>query len=69
MKSTMSLQDIREEVARLRKAGKLTRAKAIRLHCIDCAGGTPYAVGKCENTTCPLWEFRQSKLSHLQEDE
>ena len=36
----------------------MTRAKAIKLFCIDCMGGSPYEVTLCGLMDCPLWEHR-----------
>ena len=36
----------------------LTRGKAIRLHCIDCSGGSLAEVRRCNIATCPLFPFR-----------
>lgn len=31
---------------------------AIRAKCVDCSGGSPYEVKKCQVFDCPLWSFR-----------
>ena len=36
----------------------MTKGKAIRLYCFDCAGGTTLEVTLCPITACPLWEHR-----------
>ena len=36
----------------------MTRAKAIKQHCFDCAGGTAKEVTLCELTDCFLWPYR-----------
>ena len=42
-----------------RKPGELlTPLKAIRLHCMGCAGGSLKEVALCMVTTCPLWPYR-----------
>lgn len=66
MKAVMTQKDIEQEVMRLRRERKLTRATAIRLHCKDCAGGSAYSVRKCEHTKCPLWDFRATTRSNEQ---
>lgn len=40
---------------------KLTPLKAIRAHCIDCAGGSVVDVRNCHLNTCPLWPHRFGK--------
>jgi hypothetical protein len=37
---------------------KLTRAKAIRLQCIECMGYQPAFIKDCPDVPCPLWSFR-----------
>ena len=44
-------------------AEKVTRSKAIRLKCLDCCGGMPGEVRKCEVDRCPLHPFRMGKVS------
>jgi len=40
----------------------LTPAKAIKLHCLDCSGGSQGDRRNCHITTCPLWPFRLGGL-------
>ena len=40
---------------------RITRAKAIRLKCIDCCAGQMAEVRKCELTNGPLWRYRMGK--------
>lgn len=40
---------------------RITRAKAIRLKCIDCCAGQPAEVRKCPAEHCPLWRYRMGK--------
>ena len=40
---------------------RLTRAKAIRLKCLDCCCGQRAEIRNCEIKTCPLWRFRMGK--------
>ncbi len=37
---------------------KLGRRDAIRRRCIDCCGGEPSEVRRCEAIPCSLWPFR-----------
>jgi hypothetical protein len=51
----------------------LTKAKAIRKHCLDCCSGYQGEVAKCTCPTCPLFPFRfgnekgLERMEHLQE--
>jgi hypothetical protein len=36
----------------------MTKARAIKMHCLDCAGDSPLEATLCEITDCPLWEHR-----------
>lgn len=36
----------------------LSRARAIKLNCLECAGGSPREVTLCHLIDCPLWPFR-----------
>lgn len=40
---------------------RITRAKAIRLKCLDCCAGFAPAVRWCELKHCPLWRYRMGK--------
>lgn len=40
---------------------RLSRAKAIRMKCIDCCGGQQGEVRKCPATNCPLWRYRMGR--------
>lgn len=40
---------------------RITRAKAIRLKCIDCCCGNTAEVRKCPAEQCPLWRYRMGK--------
>lgn len=40
---------------------RLTRAKAIRLKCLDCCGDSSKEVLKCASVNCPLWRYRRGK--------
>jgi hypothetical protein len=37
---------------------QVTRAKAIKVHCFDCAGESNKEVTLCVVFDCPLWQFR-----------
>ena len=36
----------------------MNKARAIRMNCLDCAGGTALEATLCGITDCPLWEHR-----------
>lgn len=36
----------------------MTKSKAIKLKCLDCAGDSPKEVTLCHLFSCPLWPFR-----------
>ena len=38
-----------------------TPIKAIRLHCLECMGGSSQEVEKCTRPSCPLWHYRFGK--------
>ena len=40
---------------------RITRAKAIRLKCLDCCCGSTAEVRKCPAEHCPLWRYRMGK--------
>lgn len=42
---------------------KLSRAKAVRLKCLDCCCGNAAEVRRCDIKTCPLWAFRMGSAS------
>ena len=42
-------------------AERITRAKAIRLKCLDCCCGNTAEVRKCPAEHCPLWRYRMGK--------
>lgn len=42
-------------------AERITRAKAIRLKCIDCCCGNMAEVRRCPSEQCPLWRYRMGK--------
>lgn len=46
------------EIVEVRETRLLTRDMAIKLHCLDCAGGISKAVRECEINLCPLYLFR-----------
>jgi hypothetical protein len=40
---------------------RLTPVKAMRAKCLDCMGGQPSGVRKCEFNECPLFNYRMGK--------
>ena len=40
---------------------RVSRAKAIRLKCLDCCADNMAEVRKCPATHCPLWRYRMGK--------
>lgn len=36
----------------------MTKRRAIKVHCLDCAGGSALEVTLCGIPDCPLWEHR-----------
>lgn len=42
----------------------LTPARAIKLHCLDCSGGSPGERRTCQIKSCPLWPFRLGGLDN-----
>ena len=40
---------------------RVTRAKAIRLKCLECCCGQSAEVRKCHIETCPLWRYRMGR--------
>lgn len=61
--SVTSLDDLNKRVLAERKAGTLTRSKAVYLNCLDCMGYQPREVTRCPRKSCPLWEFRNREAS------
>jgi len=39
----------------------LTPIKSIRTKCLECAGGRPSLVRKCDTESCPLFFYRMGK--------
>lgn len=37
---------------------RISRGDAIRAKCLDCMGGSPAEVRRCESGSCALWSFR-----------
>ena len=50
-------------VAELNEVGHHKRPilSAIRENCIDCAGGSPAEVRRCDLKKCPLWPYRMGR--------
>ncbi len=40
---------------------RVTRARAIRLKCLDCCCGQSAEVRRCPSTNCPLWIYRMGR--------
>lgn len=40
---------------------RITRAKAIRLKCLDCTCNQPAEVRRCPVQNCPLWRYRMGR--------
>ena len=40
---------------------RVTRARAIRLKCLDCCCGQAAEVRRCPSTNCPLWIYRMGR--------
>lgn len=40
---------------------RITRAKAIRLKCLDCCCGQAAEVRRCHIESCALWRYRMGK--------
>lgn len=40
---------------------RVSRAKAIRLKCLDCCAYQPLEVRLCSSYDCPLWRYRMGK--------
>lgn len=46
---------------------RITRAKAIRLKCLDCCCGQSAEVRKCPSTNCSLWTYRMGREIKIDE--
>ena len=40
---------------------KMTRARAIRMKCLDCSAYVPGEVKNCKCNPCPLWPYRTGR--------
>ena len=58
-----AMEELEDKLPRMvEKARSGSRAKAIRLKCLDCMGGNvPSLVGECAAFDCPLWPYRWGK--------
>ena len=54
----MSIPESFKKAIALRKSGKLTPMKAIRLLCVDCSGYVVADVRDCVIPDCPLYDYR-----------
>lgn len=43
---------------------RISRAKAIRLKCLDCCGEQQAEARRCSIKTCALWRFRMGREEH-----
>jgi len=43
---------------------RISRAKAIRLKCLDCCAYQSAEVRLCTSYACPLWRYRMGKEEH-----
>ncbi len=50
--SRISVKDV------IKLSPRIGRAKAVKLHCISCCGGSPSEVTFCNILNCPLWFWR-----------
>lgn len=48
---------------------RITRAKAIRLKCLDCCCGQAAEVRKCHIESCPLWIYRMGREIKINDSE
>ena len=46
---------------------RITRAKAIRLKCLDCCCGQSAEVRRCPSTNCSLWPYRMGREIKIDE--
>jgi len=65
MKKIKSFEAFAEYIEELRRAGKLTQKRAIRLKCFDSCGYSMAEIEKCDIRGCPLWEFRSPKARKI----
>jgi len=61
MKKIMGLGEFSKYIRELRKQGKLSMLKAIRLKCYDCSAYNQLEIERCDIEDCPLWEFRSGR--------
>lgn len=61
----MDFKEWKSQIDELRKKNTLRRAKAIRLHCLDCMGYELLRPKKCTCYHCPLWEWRTGHYTPL----
>jgi hypothetical protein len=48
-------------------AGHTTPLRAVRLHCVECCGGSSNEVRHCSATSCPLWPCRFGRRPNAEE--
>ena len=61
----MTKTEFDQLVSERRRKGDLTRGRAIHARCVDCVCCNVYAVSKCKERACPLWEFRKGRREKL----
>jgi hypothetical protein len=44
-----------------KKAGRISRGRAIKEYCFECSGDNPSEVLLCHLEDCPLWAYRTSR--------
>jgi len=57
-------KEVVEEKAKNPARSKVTRAKAIRLQCIECMGYQAALVKSCPDEGCPLWSYRMGNFEN-----
>jgi len=60
-KITLVPKTIKKETKPKNPRAGVTRAKAIRLHCVECMGFQTGLVKECPDYACNLWPFRMGR--------
>jgi len=58
-----------KSVKEVKQVKRMGRAKAIRLKCIDCSGGSLSEVRLCPVVDCPLYEYRMGNVANEDEQD
>jgi hypothetical protein len=45
-------------MSKMKRTKTMTRARAIKVNCLECAGDSSQEVLLCHIETCPLWPYR-----------